>query len=321
MVCPYSNAGYDKCYVTHVTPENKEKAYYYCGGGGQHKSCHIYPALVAKDIAALEKKIFLGKGPVLLPEPHLNHFLFFYRDFYSKMELFVPFLLDGIAKNEKCLYLPMEDTPSHIRITLNGAGISPEKVTILPSVEWYLTDGKFDGEASRKKYEKAAEEALREGYAGLRVIGDGATFLREIKGEELENFLTYEQKMHHLLGHMEMRAICAYDLNGLSMEGFHRLTASHHIFAAPLTERQLANLSHFIPSLEVDEISYHVGGLNETKLKLIRRGGTGYLFCEAPSDPFIGRMDTSSSSNINTYLESMIDEVTPLILRGISKPN
>ena len=66
MVCPYSNAGYDKCYVTHVTPENKEKAYYYCGGGGQHKSCHIYPALVAKDIAALED----GRNPDCIIPAH-----------------------------------------------------------------------------------------------------------------------------------------------------------------------------------------------------------------------------------------------------------
>jgi len=306
--------------VTHLTPQNREKAYYYCGAGAQHKSCHIYPELITKDIATLEKKVFLGNGPVLLPEPHLNHFLFFYRDFYSKMQLFVPFLLDGIAKNEKCLYFPMEDYPSQVRIYLNGAGISPEKVTILPSVEWYLSDGKFDGEASQKKYEKAVEQTLQEGYAGLRVIGDGATFLRGIKGEELEHFLAYEEKMHHLLGNMAMKAVCAYDLNGLPTESFRRLMGSHHIFATPLTERQLSYLSHFIPSLEVNEISYHTNTVREVRLKLINREGVGYLFCETPASRLVEKTDLSASLTVSHTLESMVDEVSRFLVQG-SNPN
>lgn len=314
MACPYSNAGYEKCYVTHLTPETQEKAYYYCGGGGQYRSCHIYPELVSKNIASLEKKVFLGNGPVLLPEAQLNHFLFFYREFHSKMRVFIPFLLDGIAKNEKCFYFPMKDYPSQIRIYLNDAGIAPEKVAILSSVEWYLTDGKFDGEASQKKYETAVQQALQEGYTGLRVIGDGATFLRDIEGEERESFLAYEQEMHHLLGRMAMNAVCAYDLNGMPAKSFHRLMDAHHIFAAPLTDRQLLYLSHFIPSLEVDEISYHVGELKETKLKVIRRERVGYLFCDAPADRLAEKTNFSSSSNVNNYLESVVDRAADLLI-------
>lgn len=103
-----------------------------------------------------------------------------------------------------------------------------------------------------------------------------------------------------------MKAICAYDLNGLPVESFRRLMGSHHVFAAPLTERQLSYLSHFIPSLEVDEISYHVGKFEETKLKLIRKEGVGYLFCETPIDPLMEKMD----------IESLVDKVADLLVHG-----
>lgn len=302
MACPYSNAGYDKCYVTHLTFDNEEKAYFYCGGGGQHKSCHIYPELVTKDIAALEKKIFLGRGPVLLPEPHRNHFLLFYRDFYSKMQLFIPFLLDGIAKHEKCLYLPLEDYPSQVRIALNGAGIPSDKVDILPAAEWYLTKGKFDAEASQKKYKEAVTAALQDGFTGLRAIGDGGTFLGGIDGEDLECLLSYEEEMHHLLGSLAMKAICAYDLKGLPSESFRRLIGSHHIIGTPLTERQLSYVAHFIPSLEVDEIAYHINEVEKTKLKFINREGVGYLFCETPVE-------------VSHSLESMVDEISRRVVQ------
>ncbi|MBI4436812.1 MAG: MEDS domain-containing protein [Candidatus Omnitrophica bacterium] len=322
MVCPYSNAGYDKCYVTHLTDENRDKAYYYCGGGGQHKSCHIYPELVAKDIAALEKKVFLGSGPVLLPETHLNHFLFFYRDTFSKMQVFIPFLLDGIAKNEKCLYLSMDDFPSQVRIYLNSGGIPPGKVDVLPSTDWYLAGGKFDAVSSQKKYEETMAQAIQEGYAGLRVIGDGGSLFQRVKGESLEELLGYEEKMHGLLGNMAMQALCAYDVNTLPMNAFHRLMESHHIFAAPLTERQLSLISHFLPSLEVDEIAYHVGELKERKMKFVRMRGVGYLFCEAPVHRFAEKDVTPfPSQNSNAYLESLVDEVTHLLIQEASRPN
>lgn len=79
MACPYSNAGYDKCHVTHLTPQNWEEAYYFCRGGGQYRRCEIYPELVARDVAALEKKSFLGNGPALLPEPHFKTKGFFFQ--------------------------------------------------------------------------------------------------------------------------------------------------------------------------------------------------------------------------------------------------
>jgi|GEM_PF-5987625 len=322
MVCPYSNAGYDKCYVTHLTDQNREKAYYYCGGGGQHKSCHIYPTLVAQDIAALEKKVFLGSGPVLLPEAHLNHFLLFYRDSFSKMQIFIPFLLDGIAKNEKCLYLSMDDFPSQVRIYLNSGGVPPEKVDILPSAEWYLTGETFDVKASQRKYEEMTAKVQKEGYAGLRVIGDGGSLLGRTKGGELEVFLGYEEKMHGLLGNMAMQAICAYDVNHLPIKAFHRLMASHHIFAAPLTERQLSFVSHFLPSLDVDEIAYHVGEIREKKMKFVRMRGVGYLFCETPVHRLSDEVVTPfPSEDANTYLESLVDEMNERVVQGTSRPN
>lgn len=316
MVCPYSNAGYDKCYVTHLTPENREKAYYFCGGGGQHRSCHIFPELVAKDISRLEQKAFLGSGAVLLPEAHLNHFLFFYQDMYSKMQLFISFLLDGMAKHEKCLYFSMDDYPSQVRIYLNGAGIPSDQVSVIPSAEWYLRDGAFDGEGSQQRYEEATEVARKEGYTGLRVIGDGGTFLQHISEEELGPFLAYEEAMHHRLGNMAMRAICAYDLKGLPWEAFRRLMASHHILATPLTDVQLSFLCHFIPSLDVEEIAYHLDTFEKTRVKLIRREGVGYLLSETVHSPFSCNRDVSFS--VETYLESTVDGVARQLVQGLS---
>ncbi len=318
MVCPYSNAGYEKCYVTKLTPENKEKATFYCGAGGHHKSCSIYPELVDKDKAALSKRDFLGNGPVLLPEPSCNHLLLFYQNTFNKMQVFVPFLLDGIAKNEKCLYFPMEDYPSQVRIFLNAGGVPSEKVEILPAAEWYLTDGVFNAEASQRKYEEAVQQAKREGYAGLRAIGDGGTVLSQMKTDELDTLLAYEERMHHLLEEIPMQAICAYDLRNLPLESFRRLTHSHHIFGTPLLDRQLVFLSHFIPSLDVEEIAYHVAELEEGKLKFVRFQGGGYLFCEAPlrEHPALHALETP-----RLCLEFMVDDLSHRLIQGVSGPN
>ncbi|MFH1857653.1 MAG: MEDS domain-containing protein [Candidatus Omnitrophota bacterium] len=290
-------------------------AYTYCGAGGQHKSCPVYPELVARDIAALGKKVFLGNGPVLLPEPHRSHLLFFYRDAYSKMFLFLPFLRDGIDKNEKCIYLTEDDYPSQIRIYLNWGDIAPEKVKIFSEREWYRPHGTFDPEASQKKYEEEALQALQEGYTGLRVIGDQGMLLQKAAPEERRGLLDFEERLHHHLGNIAMKAICAYDLNELPPEAFLRLLGAHHIIAAPLTQRQLSHLSQYIPTLEMDEISYHIGKLGEGRLKLIRKEGYGYCFCETASKRLLAKAGLAAMLSVEKSLESAMDEIIPLLIQ------
>lgn len=132
-------------------------------------------------------------------------------------EAVFPFLAEGLAAGEKCVYLTALHTPKMIASLLAqevGADIDTaqeqERFSVADASQNYMPQGWFDPDGAIRRYSQAAKKALDQGYSGLRVVGDMAWACYEPScwGRLME----YEQRVNaELFDLFPIKAICFYD--------------------------------------------------------------------------------------------------------------
>ncbi len=151
-------------------------------------------------------------------EAHLklgDHLCSFYENKVEQFQIVLPFLKEGLAKEEKCLYIADENTAEEIKAGLLmhgvdvGAILKSGQLKIVTSREAYIRLGKFDPEAMVSFLVSAAKEALSEGYAGLRVAGEASWILRDMSS--LDAFIDYEAMVNEALRNLPAKALCQYN--------------------------------------------------------------------------------------------------------------
>jgi hypothetical protein len=127
-----------------------------------------------------------------------------------------PFLAQGLARQELCLYLTALHTPAMIAALLASEGVDVEQAretgqfAIRDAAQTYLPRGCFDPDRVIKRFADIIYQALGEGFAGVRVVADMAWIAyRPDGGERLEE---YEQRVESELFELyPLKAICFYD--------------------------------------------------------------------------------------------------------------
>jgi PAS domain S-box-containing protein len=141
-----------------------------------------------------------------------DHLCFIYRSREEQMSVIIPFILEGLKRNEKCLYVVDENTEEDIveeikkHCDVEGY-ITSGQLVILRKEETYLRDGFFDPDRMIQLVKNAEREAIDEGYSGLRGTGE-MTWVTEAETEKL---LEYEAKLNHFFPNSKCIAICQYN--------------------------------------------------------------------------------------------------------------
>jgi len=147
-----------------------------------------------------------------------NHLIFVYDSPEAKHNVLFNYLKVGLGNGEAGVYVAADESPSQIREAMKRFGIKVEEyekkgaLQIFGYEDVYIIDGKFNMTTTMNLWNRLYNEALKNGYKGLRVTGEMACFFKHGLIQEL---VEYEKALHRVLD-LPIIAICAYNANMLN---------------------------------------------------------------------------------------------------------
>jgi len=148
--------------------------------------------------------------------PWGTHFCQFYQTKEDLIDILVPYFKAGLENNEFCMWITSEPLKArYAKQALKRAVkdldsyIKKGQIEILDYSQWYTKTGEFDADIVLKGWVEKEQQALKNGFSGLRLTGN--TFWLEEK--DWEDFTDYEEKVNNVIGNYKMIAICTYSLD------------------------------------------------------------------------------------------------------------
>jgi signal transduction histidine kinase/ActR/RegA family two-component response regulator len=144
-----------------------------------------------------------------------DHLCLIYDRAAERMAALIPFLKRGLAARERCLYLADDITTDLAEQALASEGIDVDRerergaLVLLTRRDGFLRDGRFDPGAMTDLLRQAEQEALDDGFAGLRVASEMSWCLGHAPGSE--RFLEYEALLNRFLDGSRSVGLCQYD--------------------------------------------------------------------------------------------------------------
>src|SRR5256885_3748493 len=109
-----------------------------------------------------------------------DHVCWVFEDQDECLAAMVRFVATGLAAREGVLYLTGSLSPASLVAGLEAHGVAAQRaiesgqLRVAPAADVYLSDGRFDPTAVLDACARYIDQAVEDGYAGLRVIGDMA---------------------------------------------------------------------------------------------------------------------------------------------------
>jgi hypothetical protein len=148
--------------------------------------------------------------------PWGTHFCQFYQTREDLMDILVPYFKVGLENNEFCMWvtsqpLEVEEAKEALRRVFPDIDVYLEKgqIEIIPYTHWYVKEGVFDSARMLNGWVEKLNQALANGYDGLRLTGN--TFWLE--KEDWNDFVDYEEEVDRVLGNYRMISLCTYSLD------------------------------------------------------------------------------------------------------------
>ncbi|WP_343773622.1 MEDS domain-containing protein [Natronoarchaeum mannanilyticum] len=145
---------------------------------------------------------------------HDDHIALLYESRAEQFAAVVPFVRQGLADGEHCLYIVDDNSRADVIAALRDGGVDVDAALESGALEirspaaTYRSDGEFDPDDMVAFLENAVDEA-REEYEALRVTGEMTWLLdADVDAEEL---LEYEGKFDTALPAGDCIALCQYD--------------------------------------------------------------------------------------------------------------
>ncbi len=144
-----------------------------------------------------------------------EHLLFLHESEAEQREWTVPFLCEGLERGEQVMYALDMTSPETVVRDLQAAGLDAEaylhsgQLGLLSVREVYFPGGCFDPEAMLHAWDRLVDQALEQGYTGLRVTAEMTWGLRRWPGSR--RMLEYEYKVNSLFPDRLFIALCQYD--------------------------------------------------------------------------------------------------------------
>lgn len=107
-----------------------------------------------------------------------DHAAFFFRNNAERLSFVIPYMLNGLRNNERCVYIAEKNTVPHILAEFRWAGLDVNPATasgalsVVTKHDAYLRHGIFEPERMIADLDREVAGALASGYSGLRVTGE-----------------------------------------------------------------------------------------------------------------------------------------------------
>jgi len=165
--------------------------------------------------------------------PWGTHFCQFYQTKEDLIDILVPYFKAGLENNEFCMWITSEpfsekEAKKAMRMAVPNfdSYLKRGQIEIIPHEEWYLKEGTFNLQIVLNGWIDKLDQALAQGYDGLRTTGNTAW----LEKRDWRNFTEYEEKINNVIGKYRMMAICSYSLDKCGASELIDV-ASNHRFA------------------------------------------------------------------------------------------
>src|SRR5574341_579099 len=160
-----------------------------------------------------------------------DHLCLIYETPEEQFAAVVPFLRDGLAREEQCFYIADDRTVAEVRGALRRAGVDVDAgeasgaLRIATKRETYLRSGTFDPAAMITLLHGATSEAIARGYTALRVTGEMTWALGPESGTN--RVIEYETMLNDFFPGSRALAICQYNRRRFSPEIIYGVLRTH----------------------------------------------------------------------------------------------
>ena len=164
----------------------------------------------------------------LAAHEHACHFFNSEKSFFDAV---VPYVLYGLARNEKCMLTLDNFASDHFRDALASRGCDvgqhekSEQLEILSTRKTYFGFGMFSGAAMLAYYRAYIPAVLANRFRGIRVAVEIADSLLDANSSR--EFSNYEMRANELFRSNRVSAICAYDAEKFPEAFLAQIAESH----------------------------------------------------------------------------------------------
>jgi len=163
--------------------------------------------------------------------PFGMHACHFYSNSDQLLAALLPYLVEGLRGNERCLWvtappLPAREAVQALRVAWDRVddAIEAGALRILDFDQWYTSAAGLNGLDVVRLWLEEEERALAEGYNGLRITGN-ASFL---KSGDWSTFMEYERAVTAAFASRRIVALCSYVLGQLNDQLMNEIIHAHH---------------------------------------------------------------------------------------------
>jgi signal transduction histidine kinase len=178
-------------------------------------TCNQYTIFISPQIKPMAEKLrqsgIEGLGNIAWG----SHFCQFYETKQDMHELLVPFMKAGLENNEFCLWVIAETITKEECISVLQQQIPNIELhlhrghmEILKHDEWYLDKGQFNSAKVIKAWGTKLEQALANGFDGMRVNGNEAW----LRLRDWKDFMDYEKRLNAIISDWKIIVLCTYKL-------------------------------------------------------------------------------------------------------------
>jgi hypothetical protein len=149
-----------------------------------------------------------------------QHICSLYETVEQQLAVAVGYIAEGLRQRERCLYVASSTAGlDEFRQRLRGLDLEPEAaegegaLVLRTSERAHLHGGRFDSERMLGMLNDCVEEALNDGFAGLRTCGDMSWLLGEPDGAH--QVVEYEAVLNQFFRNVRALGMCQYDYRRL----------------------------------------------------------------------------------------------------------
>ena len=202
-----------------------------------------------------------------------EHYCCIYKTREEQLSILIPYITDGIEQNQKCVYIFDETKKEDFQKELERRGmdvqahLESKQLVFLTKTDAYLKGGSFDPDRMFELLASIQDEAIKEGFDGLRVTGEMTWVFSKAPG--VERLIEYETKLNYFLPKSKTIAICQYNEGKFSPKTLLEVVYTHpYIF---MHNRGVKNPFHippddFLEKAEEDGFSRKMYELFKTRL-------------------------------------------------------
>jgi hypothetical protein len=164
-----------------------------------------------------------------------DHVAFFFKENTERLAVAIPYMLEGLRKGERCVYIADENTVPGILAEFGRAGVNIDEATyrgalsVLTKHDTYLRHGMFEPERMISDLDRDVRLALQSGFSGLRVTGEMSWALD--LPSALGRLCEYEHELRRSWP-AELGGLCQYNETLFPAEVIRKVKGCHCVIMA-----------------------------------------------------------------------------------------